>query len=169
MVVRKPLPPNANVNAGLLSSDPSSSLHERSSQHDYQYPQELDSNYAKEWRSEALEQDVPPSLRPAGGRRSMEGSQRGSQEIPELLRAGTPGRSPRSSGELQRLTPESTNPYIRRQQTGQSTSSTEGGESSAGAWSDNTQRPPQPLSAPPPPPIIKGKHVFYIFARFDFS
>jgi hypothetical protein len=167
MVTRKPLPPNANVDAGLLSTDTAPNFTHSSPFMGHQYIPDAESTSATAWRSEASEQDlIPQSLRPAEGRRSMEGSQRSSQELPKSLRVGPPGRSPRSSGELQRPAAESTNPFIRRQQSGQSAISTEGGESSANAWGASTKVPQLPSQAPPPSPISKGEHIVLRFPNF---
>ena len=71
--------------------------------------------------------------------------------LPESLRVGPPqGYSAKSSQEKLNPPAASTNPFIQRQNSG---GMTDGGESSADAWSD---KPAQPTSAPPPPPISKS-------------
>jgi hypothetical protein len=98
-------------------------------------------------RQRSLE-DLPESLRPGSGRRSMEGSQSGEDDIAETTHAGPPGYTPSSSGEFQRPV-ESHNPYIRRQQSGGNTPIRNGGGSSSA--------PAPPSHAPPPPPVPKGE------------
>jgi hypothetical protein len=69
---------------------------------------------------------------------------------------------------MERPITQSTNPYI-RQQTGQSTPSN-GRESSANAWEESPERPPQPLDTPPPPPVPKGENFSAFKGRiFDNS
>jgi hypothetical protein len=182
MVMRKPVPPNANTAVGADKSDlpypatPTAAdapptLAERNPRcgSPYSIPAEPDSQ--DDWGSEQAEKDgLPASLKAAAGRRSMEGSQSGADDLPESLRVGRPGYtpSPRSSTEMQRPTVESTNPYIQRQQTGMNGTS-DGRESSASAWGGFTERPPIPSSAPPPPPVPKGKSLLLCGIRLDLG
>lgn len=164
MVMRKPLSPAAAANVapkvadGLntvtTSADMPPAFRERSPLRKHPY----DDEYRQETGNPGGLEDVSRPLRSQDGRRSSQGSQGGGEDIPESLRAGPPGYTPRSSGEMQRQA-ESTNPYIRRQQSGQSTPM-EGEDSSASAWGDSGSRPPPPTKAPPPPPIPKGQHIF---------
>jgi hypothetical protein len=164
MVMRKPLTPAAaanvapNVADGLntitASADVPPAFRERSPSRKHPYDVE---NWQEAGTAEGLE-SMPQSLRSKDGRRSTEGSQDGGEDIPESLRAGPPGYTPRSSEEMQRPA-ESTNPYIRRQQSGQSTPM-EVDDTCATAWGDSGSRPPPPTNAPPPPPIPKGEHIF---------
>lgn len=160
--MRKPLTPAAAANVdpsiadGLnitTSADVPPAFGERSPGRKHAYD---DEDWQEVGTSEGLE-NVPPSPRSKDGSRSRERSQAGGEDIPESLRAGPPGYTPRSSGEIQRPT-ESTNPYIRRQQSGQSTPM-EAEDSSATAWGDSGSRPLPPTNAPPPPPVPKGKHI----------
>lgn len=65
--------------------------------------------------------------------------------VPESLRVGPPGYTPRTSQEGLRQT---NNPFLQRQQTG---ASNEGNrDSSASVWDD---LPTEPSTAPPPPPV----------------
>jgi hypothetical protein len=110
------------------------------------------------WASGALGgiESIPASLR-AGGEKHAE-HVHNVEDIPESLRVGTPGLTPRSSSEMEKPTMRSTNPYIRRQQTGQSTCSDER-DGSANGWGESSERPPQPLDTPPLLPIPKGEHL----------
>jgi hypothetical protein len=169
--MRKPVPPNADIVVGHktdvpypttpTTTDVAPTFKEQSPRHrsPYSIPAESDSQTAR--GSEQVEKDsLPASLRAAGGRRSMEGSQSGTDDVPESLRVGRPGYtpSPRSSSEMQRPTAESTNPYIQRQQTGMS-GTPDGRESGAKAWGCFVDGPPIPSGAPPPPPVPEGKPI----------
>lgn len=77
-------------------------------------------------------------------------------DIPESLRVGPPGGTPRTSQEMQRPNVSTTNPYLQKQQTGLS----DGKESSATAWGGFAERPPQPAGAPPAPVPQGMKHTF---------
>jgi hypothetical protein len=123
------------------------------------------------WETERIEKDdLPVSLRPTVGRRSMEGSQSGGEDIPESLRVGRPGYtpSPRSSSEMQRPTAEPTNTYFQRQQTDNSGTS-DGKDSSAKTWGGFAERPPIPSSVPPPPPVPKGKLTISCFVNWNLA
>jgi len=77
-------------------------------------------------------------------------------DIPESLRVGPRGGTPRTSQEMQNPNLSTTNPYLQKQQT----ELTDGKESSASAWGGSAERPPQPAGAPPPPPVPQGtKHA----------
>ncbi|KAJ9623598.1 hypothetical protein H2203_005860 [Taxawa tesnikishii (nom. ined.)] len=110
-------------------------------------------------------EDLPEPLRPT----PKYNEQRG---IPAALRAGPPDSATRRSQEGPRPYPngdaeawaqekqgsqqpliQSHNPYLRMQQTGQSTPY--GGESSQSVWGNGVPPPPQPLTAPPPPPPVE--------------
>jgi hypothetical protein len=170
MVMRKPVPPNAKIGLGADQSDPpylatetaTGALpppSERTSRRGSPNSAAVEPDRQTVWRSESTERDgLPASLRPGSGRQSMEGSQNGAEDLPESLRVGPPGYTPRSSGEMQRPSVASTNPYIQRQQTGMSGTS-DGRESSASAWGGFAERPPVPSNAPPPPPVPKGKQI----------
>lgn len=67
------------------------------------------------------------------------------KELPEALRVGPPGYTPRSSAELSRPSAASTNPYVKSQHN-QGTSG-EGQESSAAAWGGFGERPAQTVPA----------------------
>lgn len=162
--MRKPLTPAAaanvdpNVADGLntitMSADVAPAFKERSTGRKLPYD---DEDWQEVGTSESLE-NLSQSLQSKDEKWSMEISEGGREDMPESLRAGPPGHTPRSSGEMQRPA-ESTNPYIRRQQSGQSTPM-EVEDSSATAWRDSGSRPPPPTNAPPPPPVPKGEHIF---------
>ena len=168
--MRKPLPPDADIVVGEdkldlpypatpTAADAPPAFSDRSPRRSSPYPLSADpDSHSAEGSEDVANDGLPASLRSGGGRRSMEGSHSGAEDIPESLRIGRPGYtpSPRSSSEMQRPTVESTNPYIQRQQTGMSGTS-DGRESSAGAWGGFAERPPIPSSTPPPPPVPKGK------------
>jgi hypothetical protein len=158
MVTRKPLPAGAqlaSINSVPYPTSPVESsapaaFHIREPQHG---PAHETPDAENAWENEGLNPyDIPPSLRPGSKRSSME-RPRSREDLPDSLRAGPPGYTPRSSDEMQRPQLSSTNPYLKRQQTG----SADGGESSASAWGGFAERPPMPASAPPPPPPTKGK------------
>jgi hypothetical protein len=165
MVTRKPVPPNANIVLGADKSDPpypatptaTGALQlpsERTSRHGSPNTAGAETDSQSAWRSESSERDsLPASLRPGSGRQSMDGSHNGVEDLPESLRVGPPGYTPRSSNEMQRPTEASTNPYLQRQQTGM----TGTGDGKESAWGGFAERPPMPSSAPPPPPVPKGK------------
>lgn len=101
---------------------------------------------------QAAESSIPLSLQPAGGRAVESSSstmERSSNEhIPESLRPGP-----------ERSTLKSTNPF--RQQNGQATS--QGVESSAGAWDDTSERPSVLLHPARPAPTSEGMlHCFLL-------
>jgi hypothetical protein len=171
MVMRKPVPPNADIVVGdktgvpypttPTTTDVAPTFKEQSPQRRSPYSMPTESDSQTSLGSEQVEKDgLPASLRVAGGRRSMEGSQSGADDVPESLRVGRPGYtpSPRSSSEIQRPTTESTNPYIQRQQTGMS-ETPDGREGGAKAWGGFVDGPPIPSGAPPPPPVPKGKPI----------
>jgi len=181
MVMRKPVSPNANVVVGAVESDlpypgtptatdAPTAFSERSPRRSSPYSLPADPDSQPAWDPEQVAKDgLPASLRSGGGRRSMEGSHSGAEDIPESLRVGRLGYtpSPRSSSEMQRPTVESTNPYIRRQQTALNGTAEgrESSESSASAWGGFAERPPMPSSGPPPPPVPKGKPLPLCFIR----
>jgi hypothetical protein len=170
MVMRKPAPPNADIVLGAdkpdspypatpTATDALPAPSEGNSRHGSSNSVAAEPDSQTAWRSESLERDdLPAWRRPGSGRQSMEGSHNGGEDLPESLRVGPPGYTPRSSGEMQRPTTTSTNPYLQRQQIGLSGTS-DGKESSASAWGGFAERPQIPSSAPPPPPVPTGKQL----------
>lgn len=75
--------------------------------------------------------------------------------IPESLRVGPPGYTPKTSQEnLSRPSAATTNPYLQRQQSAQKEADDR--KEGATAWGGFAARPPLPSSVPPPPPIPQG-------------
>ena len=182
MVMRKPVSQNANIVDGADKSDlpypatPTATdappdLRERSPRRSSPYSLSADADGQSASGSEQVAKGgLPASLRSGDGRRSMEGSHSGAEDIPESLRVGRPGYtpSPRSSSEMQRPTVESTNPYIKRQQTGLNETAEER-EGSTSTWGGFAERPPIPSSTPPPPPVPKGKLLSLCSIRLNLA
>jgi hypothetical protein len=87
----------------------------------------------------------------------------GNQEpLPDSLRVGPPvGYTPKSSQE--KLVPGSTtNPFLKKQNTGSTNS---GAESSADVWGapPSNAPPPPPSNAPPAPPVSQGMDIICVF------
>jgi len=83
----------------------------------------------------------------------IHGQHEGPERLPSLLRAGPPGGvKNRPSQEVTKDTAFSSNPFLRRQNTGEVPESK---ESSAGAWEDVG-----PSRAPPPPPVTITQGVY---------
>jgi hypothetical protein len=135
-----------------------SSFDERTPQKAHQSGAEDEPGPQNVWASGAIGgfESLPASLRAGGGKQAEH--MRNVADISESLRVGAPCLTPRSSSETERPTILSTNPYITRQQTSQSTGS-DGRESSANAWEVPSEKPPRPLDTPPPPPVPKGEQL----------
>lgn len=143
MVTRKPLPTNSSLapNAASppypitpLTTNPSGPFRMQDAQNQLRSP-ESEPDGDNPW-SEEDEEEEPASA---------------PKTLPESLRVGPPQRyTPQGSQEKLKAPTTSTNPFLRKQNSG---GITDGSESSADAWRD---KPAQPTSAPPLPPTSKG-------------
>ena len=150
MVSRKPVPQSANSNLTPNPSSPpypvtpiATNTSEKFRMQDTRNElrsAEPESDNTNAWSGEGLDKQNDGS---------SESKRAGHKEIPESLRVGPPGYTPKSSQEMLRPSAATTNPYLQKQQDVQS-------ESSASAWGGFPERPAPPANTPPPPPLPKG-------------
>lgn len=154
MVTRKPLPPGSQIPSS--PPYPSSPVHNSAPRFDFNSSHDVRSETEEIWANEdLLAGSIPVSLQAGAGRKSMDSS-RSREDIPESLRVGPGAHTSRGSDEITRPSTANTNPFLRKQQTGQD-GLNDGRESSAGAWGTPSQRPPIPTNQPPPPPVQPGE------------
>ena len=156
MVTRKPVPTGADAGLAPASSPPYPITPTASNapppfrmqdvRNELRSPQsESDSTSA--WSGEGLDKIVGQDT----------GSKQG---IPDSLKVGPPGYTPKGSQEMLRPSAATTNPYLQKQNT-RGGELGDGRESSVSAWGGFAERPAPPTEAPPPP-LSKGRDSSWI-------
>jgi hypothetical protein len=112
---------------------------------------EYEPDSANAWSGEGLDEQIDGSSQSKRTRQN---------NIPDSLRVGPPGYTPRSSQDMLRPSATTTNPYLKTQQDAQS-------ERSASAWGGFPERPAPSANTPPPPPLSKGI-VNHVLQNFDY-
>ncbi|TAQ84006.1 hypothetical protein B7494_g7674 [Chlorociboria aeruginascens] len=150
MVTRKPVAVNTGPQRTTpnttpypvtpITTEPAPSFSMQNARQDFQSATDSESNSATAWAHEKPDSNNE-LLQPRSSRAAL-------TNLPDSLRVGPPGYSPRSSQELLRPVPAVTNPYLQKIKDTQ----TDGKESSADAWEGFAGGPAQPSLAPPPPP-----------------
>ncbi|TVY58506.1 Ubiquitin carboxyl-terminal hydrolase MIY1, partial [Lachnellula suecica] len=167
MVTRKPVPSQGASNLAPSASPPypvtpvSATAPKPFSMQDAQGelrpPLDSDAGSSNVWSHEETE---APYVNPLGTHPP--------KPLPESLRVGPHplSNSQHSSQEPLRPDATSTNPFLRRQATGE-TSSSRG--SSTNVWEESMERPAPPSAAPPPPPVPHGTPPHQEFANLSVS